>query len=73
MEKLVGMFPFGWIRNIRNDNWQIIWDPKSNTVFLRGAKSKDLLEFCNCSSWQEAKIISGDIRSKPSIIEEKFS
>jgi intein-encoded DNA endonuclease-like protein len=40
----VGTFPFGWVRGFKDDNWQIIWDPKSNLIVAQGALSKKVMD-----------------------------
>jgi len=66
---LVGSFPFGWVRNFKDDNWQIIWDSKSKILFLKPSKSEKIVEFRKCETWQEAKSYADDIRSDHSLVE----
>lgn len=69
---LVGTFPFGWIRNIGDDNWQIIWDPKKKLIYLKGSVSKRLVELGSCSSWEEAKSFSNSLISNPDRVRESI-
>ena len=66
---LVGSFPFGWVRNLKDDNWQIIWDSKTKILLLKSSKSEKIIEYCKCETWQEAKSYADDIRSNHSLIE----
>ena len=66
---LVGSFPFGWVRNYKEDNWQLIWDSKSKVLFIKSATTDRIVEYCKCESWEDAKSISDEIRSNPELIE----
>lgn len=61
----VGTFPFGWIRGKERDNWQIIWDPKSEMVFTRGALSKKVIRVGKSSTWEDAKVLADKIIEDP--------
>lgn len=65
MPERVGTFPFGWVRGVARDNWQIIWDPKTNAVFAQGAMSKEIIELGECSGWSEAKAFADGVMSDP--------
>lgn len=67
---LVGSFPFGWVRNLKEDNWQIIWDSKSKALLLKASKSEKIVKYCKCETWQEAKSLADDIRSDHSLVED---
>ena len=66
---LVGSFPFGWVRNFKEDNWQIIWDSKSKLLLLKSSNTDRIVEFKNCENWQDAKLSADDIRSDHSLLE----
>jgi hypothetical protein len=61
----VGTFPFGWVRGNQQDNWQIIWDPNTKTLFAEGAKSRRVLELGKSSTWEEAKRFADRVISEP--------
>ncbi len=61
----VGTFPFGWVRREGSDNWQIIWDPKTKTVFAEGAMSKRVLRLGESSTWEDAKRLADAVISEP--------
>ncbi len=61
----VGTFPFGWVRGVRSDNWQLIWDPKTNTLTAKGASTKEVLELGQSSSWKDAKALADEIINDP--------
>ncbi|MEM7007872.1 MAG: hypothetical protein AAF462_01930 [Thermodesulfobacteriota bacterium] len=61
----VGTFPFGWVRGFRDDNWQIIWDPKSELIVAQAAVSKQVVELGKISEWMEAKVYADNVISDP--------
>ena len=65
MPERVGTFPFGWVRGVARDNWQIIWDPKSGVVYALGAVSKEVVELGECSDWTQAKKFADGIINDP--------
>ena len=67
---LVGSFPFGWVWNLKEDNWQIIWDSKSKILILKSSKSQKIVEIRKFKTWQEAKSFADDIRSDHSLVED---
>ena len=62
----VGTFPFGWVRGVRGDNWQLIWDPKTNILIASGANTKETIELGEYSSWEEAKAFADKVIEDPS-------
>ena len=54
----VGTFPFGWVRGFEGENWQIIWDPKSELIIAQGAVSKS-------AKWMEAKVYADNVKNDP--------
>ena len=62
----VGTFPFGWVRDVRNDNWQLIWDPKTKVLIARGASSKETIKLGESPDWEEAKAFADTVISDPS-------
>ena len=61
----VGTFPFGWVRGMDQDNWQIIWDPKTETIFAKGALSRKVIQVGKSSTWEEAKDLADKIINDP--------
>ena len=61
----VGTFPFGWVRGFRDDNWQIIWDPKSNVIAAKGASSKKVIELGKSVKWMDAKEYADNVIRDP--------
>lgn len=61
----VGTFPFGWVRGFRDDNWQIIWDPKSNVITAKGASSKKVVELGKSAKWMDAKVYADNVIRDP--------
>ena len=61
----VGTFPFGWVREPGGENWQIIWDQKTNVLFARGTKSKEVLEIGKLPTWVEAKAFADEVIENP--------
>jgi len=67
---LVASFPFGWVRNYKNENWQIIWDSKSKFLILKSSLSDNIVKYRSCASWQEAKIHADEIRSNHELLND---
>jgi hypothetical protein len=59
------MFPFGWVRGEGSDNWQIIWDPETKTVFAQGALTKKVLRLGESPTWEDAKRFADAVISEP--------
>ena len=62
----VGTFPFGWVMGRGGDNWQIIWDPKTKSVFAEGAVSRKVLTLGESPTWEDAKRFADLVISDPS-------
>ena len=61
----VGTFPFGWVRGVRGENWQIIWDPKTEVIIAQGAVSKQIIQLGESSKWMDAKVYADKVMSNP--------
>lgn len=61
----VGTFPFGWIRDFRGDNWQIIWDPKTELIIAQAAVSKETFELGKSTKWMDAKAYADKVKNDP--------
>ncbi|MEQ9619575.1 MAG: hypothetical protein RIG61_10425 [Deltaproteobacteria bacterium] len=69
----VGTFPFGWVRSMEGDNWQIIWDPKTEAVFAKGASSGKVIQVGKSSTWEDAKVLADNIIEHPESLLSKLS
>ena len=67
-----GTFPFGWIREVRGDNWQIIWSPSSGNIYLKAVTSNDIVEFDYAESWEDAKSKCDKLISSPDTYKKLF-
>ena len=61
----VGTFPFGWVRGVRGDNWQLIWDPKTKNLIAKGATTKETVKLGESSDWEKAKALADSVISDP--------
>jgi len=61
----VGTFPFGWVRDVHSDNWQLIWDPKTKILIAKGASTKETLKLGEPSNWEDAKALADNIIKDP--------
>jgi hypothetical protein len=61
----VGTFPFGWVRGIKDDNWQIIWDPKTELITAHAAVSKKTVELGKSAKWMDAKVYADNVINDP--------
>jgi hypothetical protein len=61
----VGTFPFGWVKEFRGDNWQIIWDPRTEAITARAAVSKKIVQLGESSKWMDAKVYADKVISNP--------
>ncbi|MCY3986963.1 MAG: hypothetical protein OXF23_08005 [Candidatus Dadabacteria bacterium] len=50
-----GFFPFGWLRGVREDNWQIFWSKQTGDIFLKSTLGSTLVKVGEVSQWTEAK------------------
>jgi hypothetical protein len=66
----MGTFPFGWIRGLGEDNWQLLWDSETNVLYAKGATSKKVISVGWSSSWQEAKVLADKLRNEPGLYTE---
>lgn len=60
-----GTFPFGWVRDVGGDNWQIIWDPRSKNVVAKGARTGEVRLLGESESWKEAKMLADSYIREP--------
>lgn len=57
----VGTFPFGWVRDVRGDNWQLIWDPKTKILTAKGVSTKETISLGESPDWQKAKALADKV------------
>lgn len=62
---MVSSFPFGWVRNIDSDNWQLLWNSIDKYFFLKSVRSKKILKLASFETWMEAKEFADKIKSSP--------
>ncbi|NIQ16845.1 MAG: hypothetical protein GTO02_21425 [Candidatus Dadabacteria bacterium] len=62
-------FPFGWIRNYNNDNWQIIWNKETYEIYLKGSEKKEFKKLGKCKNWIDAKNFADKIIDDNTLIE----
>ena len=67
---LVASFPFGWVRNLKEENWQIIWDSKSNDLVLKSSITANIVKYCSCNDWREAKTHADELRSNHQLLND---
>jgi hypothetical protein len=63
----MGTFPFGWIRGVGEDNWQILWDTQTKVLYAKGTLSRRVIDIGRSSSWQEAKALADRVRNEPEV------
>ncbi len=61
----VGTFPFGWVRGFKGENWQIIWDPKTELIIAYGAESKNAVKLGSTAKWMDAKVYADNVMNDP--------
>lgn len=61
----MGTFPFGWVRGVTNENWQIIWSAEESVLYVKGALSKKLIDIGPSSTWEEAKALADKVQNEP--------
>lgn len=63
----MGTFPFGWIRGVGEDNWQILWDTQTKVLYAKGTLSRRVIDIGRSYSWQEAKALADRVRNEPEV------
>jgi len=63
-------FPFGWIRGLEKENWQLLWNPETGIFFAKGATSKRIVKIGETSNWIEAKALADKVNSEPGLYRE---
>ena len=60
-------FPFGWIRGMDDENWQLLWNPKTGIFFAKGALSKRVINLGESSNWVDAKALADKVQNEAHI------
>lgn len=66
------LFPFGWIRGVTDENWQILWNPSTKGLYLKGIRSGRIVVYCSADSWRSAKLKSDVLLSDPELLKGMF-
>ena len=69
-EDYSGFFPFGWVRGVRGDNWQILWNKKTGDVFLKATAKNALVRVAGASDWVSAKEKADSVMEDPDSVAE---
>ena len=62
---MVSSFPFGWIRNIDSENWQLLWNSIDKDFFIKSSRTKRILKLASFETWVEAKEFADKVKSSP--------
>jgi hypothetical protein len=60
-------FPFGWIRGMDDENWQLLWNPETGIFFAKGAISKRVINLGESSNWVDAKALADKVQNEAQI------
>jgi len=71
--KVMGTFPFGWIRDIRDENWQLLWDSSTGTLYVKGAKTQKRYDLGQAPEWLAAKGLAGKFIDEPGLFKEMIN
>lgn len=63
---MLATFPFGWVKNIDSENWQLLWDSINKQFYAKGAMSKKVVKLSNTDDWFESKKFADEVLSNPS-------
>lgn len=63
---MLSTFPYGWVKNIDSENWQLLWDSINNKFYAKGARSKKVIELAEITDWFESKKFADQVLSNPS-------
>ena len=44
---MLATFPFGWVKDINSENWQLLWDSINHRFYAKGAVSKKIIDLKN--------------------------
>ncbi len=60
-------FPFGWLRGMDDENWQLLWNPGTGIFFAKGAISKKVINLGESSNWVDAKALADKVQNEAQI------
>jgi hypothetical protein len=63
----MGTFPFGWVREFEDENWQIIWNSETRILYAKGAITKKVVNVGQPLTWQEAKDLAIKVQNEPEV------
>lgn len=63
-----GTFPFGWLKDTEDSNWQILWNKNTGDFFIKSVKFKEIRKLNNFKNWKDAKNFADKIGTDPSIL-----
>jgi len=70
--KEAAVFPFGWIRGVNDENWQILWNPLTGVIYVKGAISKKIVKLGKSSTWSGAKAFAQMAQNDPEVYEKSI-
>lgn len=62
---MLATFPFGWVKDINSENWQLLWDSINNRFYAKGAVSKKIIDLKNIEDWFESKKFADTVLKDP--------
>ena len=61
----MGVFPYGWVRELGGDNWQLMWNSDTKAFYAKGAILEKIIDIGKADSWQEARALASKVQDKP--------
>ncbi|NIP38786.1 MAG: hypothetical protein GWO07_08590 [Candidatus Dadabacteria bacterium] len=62
---MLSTFPFGWVKNIDSENWQLLWDSINKKFYAKGAKSKKVIQLADIPDWFASKKFADEVLTEP--------
>ena len=63
---MLSTFPFGWVKNIDSENWQLLLDSINKSFYAKGAVTKKVIKLSDTGDWFESKKFAEKVLSNPS-------
>jgi hypothetical protein len=63
----MGTFPFGWVREFEDDNWQLLWNSETSILYAKGINTKTVVNIGQSLNWQEAKNLAIRVQNEPQV------
>ena len=60
-------FPFGWVRGMDDENWQLLWNPETGIFFAKAAISRRVITLGESSNWVDAKALADKVQNEAEI------